>query len=148
VTGDAVDAVVVGAGPNGLAAAITLAQAGLEVAVYEAADTVGGGARTEALTLPGFRHDPCSAVHPLGAGSPVLRSWPLAEHGLTWIQPDLPLAHPFLDGPAVTLARSVEETVDSLDPDGRKYRRLVRPFLGRWDELASSGACSPGWRRT
>ncbi|HEY4700762.1 MAG TPA: FAD-dependent oxidoreductase, partial [Streptosporangiaceae bacterium] len=90
MTGSAVDAVIVGAGPNGLAAAITLAQAGLEVAVYEAADTVGGGARTEELTLPGFRHDPCSAVHPLGAGSPVLRSWPLTEHGLTWIQPDLP----------------------------------------------------------
>ena len=143
LTGDTVDAVIVGAGPNGLAAAITLAQAGLEVAVYEAAETVGGGARTEELTLPGFRHDPCSAVHPLGAGSPVLRSWPLTEHGLTWIQPDLPLAHPFLDGPAVTLARSVEETADSLGPDGRRYRRLVRPFLGRWDELASSVLRAP-----
>ena len=143
LTGSAVDAVIVGAGPNGLAAAITLAQAGLEVTVYEAAEAVGGGARTEELTLPGFRHDPCSAVHPLGAGSPVLRSWPLTEHGLTWIQPDLPLAHPFLDGPAVTLARSVEETVDSLGPDGRKYRRLVRPFLGRWDELASSVLRAP-----
>ncbi|HEY2240412.1 MAG TPA: NAD(P)/FAD-dependent oxidoreductase [Streptosporangiaceae bacterium] len=143
MTGSAVDAVVIGAGPNGLAAAITLAQAGLEVAVHEAADTVGGGARTEELTLPGFRHDPCSAVHPLGAGSPLFRSWPLAEHGLDWIQPGLPLAHPFLDGPAVTLARSVAETVDSLDPDGRKYHRLVRPFLGRWDELAPSVLRAP-----
>lgn len=79
------DAVVVGAGPNGLAAAITLAQAGLEVVVYEGAGTVGGGARTEELTLPGFWHDPCSAVHPLAAGSPILRTWPLEDHGLCWI---------------------------------------------------------------
>ena len=79
------DAVVVGAGPNGLAAAITLAQAGLEVVVYEGAGTVGGGARTEELTLPGFRHDPCSAVHPLAVGSPILRTWPLEDHGLCWI---------------------------------------------------------------
>ena len=104
---DAVDAVVVGAGPNGLAAAITLARAGLEVVVCEGADRVGGGARTEELTLPGFWHDPCSAVHPLGAGSPVLRAWPLEQHALSWIQPDLALAHPFPDGSAATLARSM-----------------------------------------
>src|SRR6202012_1637014 len=101
------DAVVVGAGPNGLAAAITLAQAGLQVVVYEGADTVGGGARTAELTLPGFRHDPCSAVHPLGAGSPLFGGGPRAEHGLPGIQPALPLAHPLLDGSAATLARSV-----------------------------------------
>jgi phytoene dehydrogenase-like protein len=139
----AVDAVVVGAGPNGLAAAITLARAGLEVVVYEGADTVGGGARTEELTRPGFRHDPCSAVHPLGAGSPLFRSWPLAEHGLTWIQPDLPLAHPFPDGSAATLARSVDETAASLGPDGPAYRQLVRPFLGRWDALATAVLRAP-----
>ncbi|HLH59468.1 MAG TPA: NAD(P)/FAD-dependent oxidoreductase [Streptosporangiaceae bacterium] len=132
-----VDAVVVGAGPNGLAAAITLARAGLGVEVHEAAGTVGGGARTEELTLPGFRHDPCSAVHPLGAGSPVLRSWPLHRYGLSWIQPDLPLAHPFPDGSAAVLARSVAETAAPLGPDRRAYIQLVRPFRGRWDELAA-----------
>src|SRR6201996_9866325 len=99
------DAVVVGAGPNGLAAAITLAQAGLQVVVYEGADTVGGGARTAELTLPGFRHDPCSAVHPLAVGSPLFRTWPLAGDGLTWVQPDLPLAPPLPGGAAATLAR-------------------------------------------
>ncbi len=133
---DTCDAVVVGAGPNGLAAAITLAQAGLEVVVYEGADTVGGGARTEELTLPGFRHDPCSAVHPLGAGSPVMRAWPLEQHGLSWIQPDLALAHPFPDGSAATLARSMTGTAASLGADRQAYLRLLRPFAGRWDELA------------
>ena len=133
---DTLDAVVVGAGPNGLAAAITLAQAGLEVVLYEAAGTVGGGARTEELTLPGFRHDPCSAVHPLGVGSPVLRSWPLERHGLSWIEPEVALAHPFPDGTAATLARSVAATAASLGVDERAYVRLVRPFLGRWEELA------------
>ncbi|MFC7243043.1 phytoene desaturase family protein [Catellatospora aurea] len=133
---DGVDAVVVGAGPNGLAAAVTLAEAGLRVSVFEAAGTVGGGARTEELTLPGFRHDPCSAVHPLGAGSPVLRSWPLDRHGLRWLHPDVALAHPFPDGTAATLSRSVTQTTASLTVDGAQYRRLVGPFLGRWDELA------------
>jgi phytoene dehydrogenase-like protein len=131
-----VDAVVVGAGPNGLAAAITLAQAGLEVVVYEGAGTVGGGARTEELTLPGFWHDPCSAVHPLGAGSPVLRSWPLEQHGLVWLHPGLALAHPFPDGSAATLVRSMAGTAASLGADRRAYLRLLQPFAGRWDELA------------
>src|SRR5215472_19152835 len=94
------DAIVVGAGPNGLTAAVTLADAGLSVLVCEAADTVGGGARTQELTLPGFRHDPCSAVHPLAVGSPVLRALGLEQHGLSWVQPDLALAHPFPDGSA------------------------------------------------
>ena len=137
------DAVVVGAGPNGLAAAITLAQAGLQVVVYEGADTVGGGARTAELTLPGFRHDPCSAVHPLGAGSPLFRGWPLAEHGLTWIQPDLPLAHPLPDGSVATLARSVAETAASLGADGPAYEQLVGPFSGYWDELAPAVLRAP-----
>lgn len=88
------DAVVVGAGPNGLTAAVELARAGLSVQVYEAADTVGGGARTEELTLPGFRHDPCSAVHPFGIGSPAFKALPLARHGLEWLQPEVPMAHP------------------------------------------------------
>jgi phytoene dehydrogenase-like protein len=130
------DAIVVGAGPNGLAAAITLARAGLGVMVYEFAETVGGGARTEEMTLPGFRNDPCSAVHPLGVGSPVLRSWPLERHGLSWVHPDLPMAHPFPDGSAGVLSRSVAETAASFGADRQAYVQLMRPFRGRWDDLA------------
>lgn len=144
-----VDAIVVGAGPNGLTAAVTLAQAGLSVRVYEGTATVGGGARTAELTLPGFRHDPCSAVHPLGAGSPVLGRLGLERFGLSWIHPELPLAHPFPDGSAVALARSVAETADSLGGDGAVYQRLTGPFLGRWDALAADVLRAPlaGWPR-
>src|SRR5213079_3037864 len=95
------DAVVVGSGPNGLAAAITLAQAGRSVLVFEAKDTIGGGARTKELTLPGFQHDVCSAIHPLGLASPFFRSLPLEQYGLEWIQPSAPLAHPLDDGTAM-----------------------------------------------
>ncbi len=130
------DAVVVGTGPNGLTAAITLARAGLTVRVCEAADTVGGGARTQELTLPGFRHDPCSAVHPLGVGSPVFARLPLHRHGLTWLHPPLPLAHPFPDGSAAVLDRSVSQTAASLGEDSDAYQRLLAPFAGRWDDLA------------
>ena len=132
-----VDAIVIGAGPNGLTAAVTLARAGLRVQVYEGAPTVGGGARTEELALPGFRHDPCSAVHPLGAGSPVLRALPLERHGFSWVHPDLPLAHPFPDGSAAVLARSMTETAASLDGDGDTYLRMLEPFRGRWGEIAA-----------
>ncbi|MDF4252671.1 NAD(P)/FAD-dependent oxidoreductase [Streptomyces sp. WMMB303] len=131
------DAVVVGAGPNGLTAAVELARRGFRVEVFEAGGTVGGGARTEELTLPGFRHDPCSAVHPTGAGSPAFGSMPLKRYGLEWLHPELPLAHPFPDGTAAVLARSVGETAASLGPrDAGAYRRLVGPYLGRWDSLA------------
>ncbi|MFJ1597375.1 phytoene desaturase family protein [Streptomyces sp. NPDC088261] len=131
------DAVVVGAGPNGLTAAVELARRGFSVAVFEARDTVGGGARTEELTLPGFRHDPCSAVHPLGAGSPVFKTMPLDRYGLEWLHPELPMAHPFDNGTAAVLSRSVAETAASFGArDAGAYRRLVAPFLGRWDELA------------
>ncbi|MGW4272524.1 phytoene desaturase family protein [Streptomyces seoulensis] len=131
------DAVVVGAGPNGLTAAVELARRGFSVAVFEARGTVGGGARTEELTLPGFRHDPCSAAHPLGINSPAFRALPLERHGLEWLHPELPMAHPFPDGTAAVLARSVAETAASFGPrDAGAYRRLVAPFLPRWDTLA------------
>ncbi|WP_188196536.1 phytoene desaturase family protein [Nonomuraea sp. SYSU D8015] len=144
-----VDAVVVGAGPNGLVAAITLARAGVSVRVYEAAAEVGGGATTREVTLPGFRHDVCSAVHPLGVGSPALTAMPLQRYGLAWVQPPLPLAHPFPDGSAAVLARSPEETAASLDGDGRRYHRVIRPFLGRWHDLAEDVLRAPiaSWPR-
>ncbi|MFG3258497.1 phytoene desaturase family protein [Streptomyces sp. NPDC048172] len=132
------DAVVVGAGPNGLTAAVELARRGMSVELFEAKDTVGGGARTEELTLPGFRHDPCSAVHPTGAGSPAFRDMPLDRYGLEWLHPELCLAHPFPDGSAAVLSRSVGETAASLGPrDAGAYRRFVAPFLGKWDALAA-----------
>ena len=130
------DAVVVGAGPNGLAAAIVLARAGRSVLVLEAADSVGGGMRTAELTLPGFRHDVCSAIHPGAVGSPFLRSLPLEEHGLEWIHSPAPLAHPFDDGTAVLLERSVATTADGLGEDGAAYRRLFEPLVGVADDLA------------
>lgn len=137
------DAMVVGAGPNGLTAAAVLARAGLSVRVYEAADAVGGGARTRELTEPGFRHDPCSAVHPLGIGSPVFEAFDLGRHGLEWLQPGIPMAHPFPDGTAAVLARSVEETAASLGSDAGAYRRLIGPLAGRWDELAGDVLRTP-----
>lgn len=130
------DAVVVGAGPNGLVAAVTLARAGLSVEVLEAADSVGGGTRSAELTLPGFMHDVCSAIHPLGVGSPVFRDLPLADHGLQWIHPPAPAAHPLPGGRAVILERSLDETAAALGADGPAWRRLVGPMVRRWDELA------------
>jgi phytoene dehydrogenase-like protein len=127
---------VVGAGPNGLAAAIVLAQAGVEVTVLEAGATAGGGSRTEELTLPGFRHDVCSAIHPLAATSAFFNSLPLESHGLRWINPNVALAHPFDDGSAVTLLRSVEETASLLGRDDEAYRRLMGPIARDWTSLA------------
>ncbi|MFJ6727087.1 MULTISPECIES: phytoene desaturase family protein [unclassified Streptomyces] len=130
------DAVVVGAGPNGLTAAVELARRGFSVALFEARETVGGGARTEELTLPGFRHDPCSAAHPLAVNSPAFRAMPLERYGLEWLHSDLAMAHPFPDGTAAVLSRSVAETAASFGPrDAGAYRRLVAPFLPRWDTL-------------
>jgi phytoene dehydrogenase-like protein len=130
------DAVVVGSGPNGLAAAITLAQAGFSVLVYEAKSTVGGGTRSAELTLPGFVHDICSAIHPLGVGSPFFRSLPLSQYGLEWIHPSVPLAHPFDDGRAAVLDRSIDKTCDTLEQDGNAYRDLMEPLVSDWDKLA------------
>ena len=137
------DAVVVGSGPNGLAAAITLARENLSVLVIEAADQIGGGARSAALTLPGFTHDVCSAIHPLGAGSPFFRSLPLEQHGLEWIHPPAPLAHPLDDGSAVTLERSVEQTAGGLGMDAAPYRDLMQPLVDRWDVLAEEFLAPP-----
>src|SRR5205814_7313338 len=131
------DAVVVGSGPNGLAAAITLAQAGCSVCVLEANATIGGGARSAELTLHGFIHDLCSAVHPLAAGSPFFKTLPLERFGLTWIQPDIPLAHPLDDDTAACLHRDVDLTASQLDGDGRAYRRLMEPLKRNWKKLAT-----------
>jgi phytoene dehydrogenase-like protein len=132
-----VDAVVVGSGPNGLAAAIVLARAGLSVAVLEANETIGGGARTEALTLPGFRHDICSAIHPMAMLSPLFRSLPLAEHGLKWIEPPFALAHPLDDGTAAVLERSVEATAARFGADAAAYQGLMEPLARRSAALFS-----------
>ena len=136
--GTVIDAVVVGAGPNGLSAAVALARAGLSVVVLEAAGVAGGGCRTEELTLPGFVHDVCSAIHPLGASSPALAGLPLADHGLEWVHPEVPAAHPLPDGRAAVLDRSIEATAEGLGGrDGRAWRRLVGPSADHWDDLTS-----------
>jgi len=131
----ALDAVVVGAGPNGLAAAVALARRGASVLVLEGEATIGGGTRTAELTLPGFHHDVCSAVHPMGILSPFLRTLPLAEHGLEWIRPPASVAHPLDDGPAVMLRRSLDATAEGLGRDAAAYRRLVGPLLARPHDL-------------
>lgn len=129
------DAVVVGSGPNGLAAGITVAQSGRSVLILEGRKTIGGGTRTEELTLPGFLHDVCSAVHPMAVWSPFFRALPLAEHGLEWIQPPIPVAHPLDDGTAVVLERSLETSVSNWGEDGERYRKIMAPILGAWPEL-------------
>ena len=128
------DAVVVGAGPNGLSAAIVLAQAGKSVLVAEAKETVGGGMRSAELTLPGFVHDVCSTAYPLGAGSPFFNSLPLAEHGLEWVHPTAPVTHPLDDETTVVLYRSVSETADGLDSDAEAYRKLMGPLAADWND--------------
>jgi phytoene dehydrogenase-like protein len=131
------DAVVVGAGPNGLAAAIVLARAAREVTVIEGSGIVGGGCRSEELTLPGYVHDPCSTVHSLALASPFLSALPLDRHGLELVHPPAPLAHPLDDGSAVVLERSVEATAAALGPDARAYRRLFAPLVTDGDKLVS-----------
>jgi len=130
-------ACVIGAGPNGLAAAIVLAQEGLQVDVLEAEPQPGGAARTLELTLPGFLHDFGSAVYPLAAGSPFFNSLPLANHGLEWIHSPCTLAHPFDDGTAITLERDLHDAEAALGEDGKAWLRLMRPFTDHWSELAA-----------
>ncbi len=129
-------ACVVGAGPNGLAAAIVLAQAGMQVEVLEAESVPGGAARTMELTLPGFLHDFGSAVHPLAIGSPFFSSLPLQEHGLQWIHSAAPVAHPLDDGTAVVLEGDLNHARDALGADGDAWASLMRPFVERWREFA------------
>jgi phytoene dehydrogenase-like protein len=137
------EAIVVGAGPNGLAAAIELARSGLAVTLIEGADQVGGGVRSAELTLPGFLHDVCSAVYPVGLGSPFFASLPLADHGLDWLHPPAPLAHPLDDGTAVLLERSLEQTARTLGPDDGAYQELLAPLVAAWPQLAGEILAPP-----
>lgn len=126
----ALDAAVIGSGPNGLAAAIVLARNGFSVRVYERGSVIGGGMRSAALTLPGFVHDVCSAVHALVPASPFFTSVPLGDHGLTLLHPPIPCAHPLDDGTAVVCRRSIEETAENLEaPDAPRYRRVFEPLV-------------------
>ena len=132
---DSYDAIVIGSGPNGLSAAITLARAGRHTLVVEARETIGGGARSAELTLPGFVHDVCSAIHPLASASPFFRTLPLEAFGLEFIHPEIALAHPLPNGRAAVMHRSVEETARGLGADGRAYERVFRPLTARAEAL-------------
>ena len=147
ITVSAFDAIVVGAGPNGLAAAVTLARAGLSVLLREAEPTIGGGARTAQLTLPGFLHDVCSGSHPLGAASPFFATLDLQSRGLDWVHARIPLAHPLDGGEAVVLERDVGMTAAALRDDGPAWRSLVGPFVASWDRLASDILGPVRWPR-
>lgn len=129
------DVIVVGSGPNGLAAAIRMAQAGRSVLVLEAADLPGGGARSAELTLPGFVHDVCSSVYPIALCSPFFRTLPLEQHGLQWTFPKAALAHPFDDGSAAMLYTSIKETAATLGADSRSYESLMKDFVARWQDI-------------
>ncbi|MBV8388350.1 MAG: NAD(P)/FAD-dependent oxidoreductase [Mucilaginibacter sp.] len=130
------DAVVVGSGPNGLAAAILMQQNGLSVLLIEGKETIGGGMRSAELTLPGYRHDICSAIHPLAVSSPFFETLPLAEHGLEFIYPDIAAAHPFDDGSAAILKHSIEETANQFGIDQLAYVNLIQPVVKDWPSIA------------
>lgn len=138
-------ALVVGAGPNGLAAAITLAQAGRQVTVLEGSAHLGGGARTAELTLPGYRHDVCSAVHPMAVLSPFFRALPGAAPGWQWIEPPVALAHPFDDGSAVAIYRSLPQTAAGMGADGSAWQRLVGATVNAWPEIEPWILGPPQW---
>jgi phytoene dehydrogenase-like protein len=126
------DAIVIGSGPNGLSAAITLQQAGLSVLILEAKDSIGGGLRSAELTLPGFLHDICSAIHPLAAGSPFFTTMPLEQYGLEYIYPEVAAAHPFDDGTSAALYGSVDNTAETLGIDRETYNNLLNPLVKNW----------------
>jgi phytoene dehydrogenase-like protein len=128
-------AIVVGSGPNGLAAAARLARAGLDVTVLEASDVIGGGTRSSEMIVPGLVHDHCSAFHPIAAASPFFTGLDLASHGLTWLQPAVDCAHPLDDGSAGVLYRSIDRTADGLGRDGQRWRRVFEPMTSRFDDL-------------
>lgn len=130
------DAIIVGSGPNGLAAAITLQKAGLSVLVIEGKDTIGGGMRTLELTLPGFKHDVCSAIHPMAMGSPFFANIPLDKHGLEFIDAPLAAAHPLDNGETAILSKSIKDTADALGTDGQRYMSLVAPLVESWPKIA------------
>lgn len=137
------DAVVVGAGPNGLAAAIRLAQAGMSVTVLEAADTPGGGVRSAELLIPGIVHDVCSSVYPMAVCSPFFRTLPLQDYGVEWVNPPIAAAHPFDDGTAAVLHTSLTKTAEGLGSDGPAYTRLIGPLLERWQDLLADSFAPP-----
>jgi phytoene dehydrogenase-like protein len=130
------DALVVGSGPNGLAAAVYLQQKGLKTIIFEHSDTIGGGAKTLELTLPGYKHDIASAIHPLAFDSPYLKTLPLEQFGLHWIHPDIPFAHPFEDGDAHACFQSIEQTAQQLGVDSRRYTDLMAGFIADWQDIA------------
>src|SRR5262245_44160464 len=131
----AYDAIVVGSGPNGLSAAVAIARAGRRVLVVEAHNIIGGGTRTLPLTFPGFRHDVCSAIHPLGMASPYWKTLPLDKHGLEWIQPPIPFAHPLDGGIAAIQEISIESTASRLGADGPTYQKLFTPLAASAETL-------------
>lgn len=139
------DAIVVGAGPNGLSAAVALARAGRSVTIYEAQPAIGGGCRSEELTLPGFVHDVCSAIHPMAVASPFWRTLPLHEHGLQWIEPPAMLAHPFDDLRAAVAERSLATTAFGLGVDEAPYRRVIGRVVEEWSRIVDNVLGPPQW---
>src|SRR5690606_4328063 len=128
--------IIVGSGPNGLAAAVTLQRQGLSTLIVEGADSIGGGTRTKELTLPGYKHDVCAAIHPMALASPFFASLPLEQFGLKFIYAPYQAAHPLLSGETAVLHRDISETVKDLGVDGETYLRLVEPVINEWEKLA------------
>ena len=131
------DAIIIGSGPNGFAAAITMQRQGLSTLILEGADTIGGGMRTQELTLPGFKHDVCSAIHPMAMASPFMQSIPLQEHGLFFEYAQYEAAHPLLDGEGAVLHRDLNRTIQELGEDGAYYNRLIEPVVSNWEKIAT-----------
>ncbi|MEM8861757.1 MAG: NAD(P)/FAD-dependent oxidoreductase, partial [Chloroflexota bacterium] len=141
------DAIVIGSGPNGLSAAVELARNGAKTLVVEAAETIGGGTRTKELTLPGYHHDFCSAVHPMGILSPFWKELPLADYGLEWVTPEASVAHPLEGEPAAILTKDVAETAENLGQDGNAWRRMVKPLLRKPEGLLKDALAPLGFPR-